>query len=188
MHTTSISLLERLRLPGEEVAWARFVELYAPLLYFWANRTGMPEADAADLVQDVFLVLVHKLPEFRYDPHKSFRSWLRTILFNKWRDRLRRAAAVPETQGPRALANATIPDANQMFGEMEYRQRLVGRALELMKTEFQPATWRACWAVVVEGRPAAEVGAELGMSVDAVYTAKSRVLRRLRSELDGLLE
>jgi RNA polymerase sigma-70 factor (ECF subfamily) len=188
MHTTSISLLARLRLPGEEEAWARFVELYAPLLYYWANRTGMPEGDAADLVQDVFLVLVQKLPEFRYDRDKSFRAWLRTILFNKWRDRLRRASAVPEIHDLEALANASIPDDTQMFGEMEYRQRLVGRALEMMKVEFQPATWQAFWKVIVEGRPAAEVGAELGISIEAVYTAKSRVLRRLRSELDGLLE
>ena len=92
MHTTSISLLERLRRPGEEEAWARLVELYTPLLYYWANRTGLSETDAADLVQDVFVVLVAKLPEFLYDRGKGFRAWLRTILFNKWRDRLRRAA------------------------------------------------------------------------------------------------
>jgi RNA polymerase sigma-70 factor (ECF subfamily) len=188
MQTTSVSLLMRLRLPNDKEAWDRFVELYAPLLFHWANRAGMQAGDAADLVQDVFLVLVRKLPEFLYDEHKSFRAWLRTILFNQWRDRLRRARAIPETQDPEALANASIPDNTQMFGEMEYRERLVGRALELMKVDFQPTTWRACWEVIVESRPAAEVGAELGISIDSVYAAKSRVLRRLRSELDGLLE
>ncbi len=188
MHTTSISLLARLRRPGEEEAWARFVELYAPLLYYWANSTGLPDDDAADLVQDVFLVLVRKLPEFLYDRQKSFRAWLRTVLFNKWRDRLRRAAAIPQTHDPAALANASVPDDAQMFGELEYRQCLVSRALELMKVEFQPTTWQACWEVVVKGRCATDVSAEMGISVDAVYTAKSRVLRRLRSELDGLLE
>lgn len=188
MHTTSVSLLMRLCLLNDEAAWARFVELYAPLFFHWANRTGMPAEDAADLVQDVFLVLVRKLPEFDYDPNRSFRAWLRTILFNQWRDRLRRDAAMPEIQGPEALANVSIADDAQIFGDMEYNQRLVARALELMKVEFQPTTWRACWEVIAENRPAAEVSAELGISIDAVYAAKSRVLRRLRSELDGLLE
>ncbi len=148
----------------------------------------MPEEEVGDLVQDVFLVLMQKLPEFVYDQNRSFRAWLRTILFNKWRDHLRHAAANPETQNPEALANASVPDDVQMFGEMEYKRGLIGRALALMKAEFQLPTWRACWEIIVVGRPAAEVGAELGLSIDAVYAAKSRVLRRLRSELVGFLE
>src|SRR5262245_11991856 len=95
MHTTSISLLERVRQPTEREAWTRFVELYTPLLYYWACRLGMQEPDAADLVQDVFTVLVQKLPSFSYDASKSFRSWLRTITYNKWRDFQRRRAAAP---------------------------------------------------------------------------------------------
>jgi RNA polymerase sigma-70 factor (ECF subfamily) len=188
MHTTSISLLERLRRPGEAAAWARLVDLYTPLLYFWACRTGMPAEDAADLVQDVFAVLVEKLPEFVYDRQKSFRSWLRTILFNKWRDQRRRAQAVQIHSNREELAHLAGPDGPEAFWEAEYREHLVGRALELMQTEFQPTTWKACWETVVSERPAAEVAAELGISVAAVYAAKSRVLRRLRQELEGLLE
>jgi RNA polymerase sigma-70 factor (ECF subfamily) len=74
------------------------------------------------------------------------------------------------------------------FEEAEYRQHLARRALELMQAEFPPATWKACWEVVVAGRPAAEVAAELAISIDSVYAAKSRVLRRLRQELAGLLD
>src|SRR5437764_5198815 len=85
MHTTSISLLERLRQPGEAEAWQRFVDLYTPLLYYWACRLGLQEQDAADLVQEVFTLLVQKLPDFIYNRQKSFRSWLRTVLLNKWR-------------------------------------------------------------------------------------------------------
>jgi RNA polymerase sigma-70 factor (ECF subfamily) len=72
--------------------------------------------------------------------------------------------------------------------ETEYRHWLVGRALELMRAEFQPTTWKACWECVVNSRPAADVAAELGISVGAVYMAKSRVLSRLRQELTGLLD
>jgi len=90
MATTSSSLLERLRQPEATEAWQRFVHLYTPLLYYWARGTGLPEHDAADLVQDVLVVLVQKLPEFRYDAGQSFRGWLRTITLNKWRERCRR--------------------------------------------------------------------------------------------------
>ena len=79
MNTTSFSLLERLRQPSDSAAWDRFVELYTPLLFYWGRRAGLQSADAADLVQDVFEVLLRKLPEFQYDRQKSFRSWLRTV-------------------------------------------------------------------------------------------------------------
>jgi RNA polymerase sigma-70 factor (ECF subfamily) len=188
MESTSVSLLMRLRTPGEQVSWQRFVDLYTPLLYFWACRMGLSGHDAADLVQDVFVTLVRKLPEFQYDPGKSFRSWLRTVTENRWRDLQRRRACAPRVDGQAALEAAVVPDGAAALWESEYRQFLLARAAQVMQAEFQPATWRACWALVVEERNGAEVAAELGMSVDAVYAAKSRVLRRLRQELDGLLD
>ena len=94
MHTTSISLLERVRRLEEHAAWDQFVTLYTPLLYYWTCRLGMKETDAADLIQDVFTVLLEKLPAFQYDAGKSFRAWLRTITYNKWRDLQRRRLSV----------------------------------------------------------------------------------------------
>jgi len=188
MHTTSISLLERLRRPAEHEAWARFVQLYTPLLFYWARRTGLPPQDAADLVQEVLTVLLQKLPEFQYEQEKSFRNWLRTITLNKWRDFCRRRAASPAILDPREIEEAQSPDPSDAFAEVEYRQRLVARALEIMKREFQPDTWKACWECLAADRPAAEVADELGLTANAVYLAKSRVLRRLREELQGLLD
>jgi RNA polymerase sigma-70 factor (ECF subfamily) len=188
MYTTSVSLLQRLRQPGEEEAWNRLVELYTPLLFYWARRVGLGEEDAADLVQEVFTVLIQKLPEFTYDPNQSFRGWLRTITLNKWRDSRRRRIPAPVPADQATLAQLAQPCAAEAFWEAEYRQQLVGRALELMQAEFQPTTWKACWDVVVVGKPVAEVARELNMSLDAVYAAKSRVLRRLRQGLDGLLD
>jgi RNA polymerase sigma-70 factor (ECF subfamily) len=149
---------------------------------------GLSAEDAADLVQDVFLTLVQKLPEFEYDPARSFRAWLRTVTENRWRDIRRRRAIAPRDAGDAALADAAIPDGTAALWEGEYRQLLIARAAQLMQAEFQPTTWKACWAVVVEGKSGAEVAAELGLSLDAVYAAKSRVLRRLRQELEGLLD
>jgi RNA polymerase sigma-70 factor (ECF subfamily) len=188
MDKTPASLLERLRRPDEESAWPRFVDLYTPLLYFWACRMGLQDADAADLVQDVFTVLLRKLPEFTYDQHKSFRSWLRTVTLNRWHDNERRKAAALRKAGPAGLDDVAVSDDAEALWEKEYRDHLVGRAAEVMKAEFQPATWQAFWSLVVEGKSGAEVADALGLSVDAVYAAKSRVLRRLRQELDGMLE
>src|SRR4051794_39668704 len=95
MVQTPVSLLDRLRQPGAQEAWTRFVQLYTPLLYSWARQAGLQEHDAGDLVQDLFVLLMRKLPEFRYDPAKSFRAWLRTVLLNLWRDRCQRRAATP---------------------------------------------------------------------------------------------
>jgi RNA polymerase sigma-70 factor (ECF subfamily) len=188
VYTTSASLLERLRRPGDQEAWQRFTALYTPLLYYWTRHLGLQPHDAADLVQEVFALLVQKLPEFTYDRQKSFRAWLRTLLLNKWRDHRRRRNEPPLDAADPAFAELAAPDAAVALGEAEYQQTLIRQALEVMKAEFQPTTWRACWEYVALGRPAAQVAAELGLSVGAVYVAKSRVLSRLRQELKGLLE
>jgi RNA polymerase sigma-70 factor (ECF subfamily) len=188
MHTTSPTLLLRLQQPDDEQAWQRFVALYTPLLCTWASRLGLQSSDAADLIQDVFALLVQKLPEFQYDAQQSFRGWLRTVLHNKWRQELRRRVPTPLGAQDSPLAALASPEAEDGFDEVEYRQRLVQQALVLVRNDFQPATWQAWQEYGVAGRPVAEVAAELGMTVRAVYLAKSRVLQRLREELDGLLD
>ena len=190
MNTTPVSLLERLRQASEvrQADWDRLVELYTPLLYYWARRQGLQEADAADLVQDVLAVLVRELPRFEYDRGKSFRGWLRTLTLRKWWEKCRRQQLSPLPPDDPALEGLASPDTLRAFEEADYRQYLAQRALALMQKEFQPTTWKACWEVVVSGRPARDVAAELGVSIDVVYASRSRVLRRLREELSGLLD
>jgi RNA polymerase sigma-70 factor (ECF subfamily) len=189
MSRTPVSLLERLQIVGDQAAWERFVQLYTPLLSHWAHRLGLAGPEAADLVQDVFTLLVQKLPEFHYDPGRRFRGWLWTVTLNCCREKQRRLAipAPVAAEWDRRLQE-TSADVAEEVAEEEYRQYLTRRALELMQAEFQPATWRAFWEYVVQERPAAEVAAELGLSENAVYLAKGRVLRRLREELGGLLD
>jgi RNA polymerase sigma-70 factor (ECF subfamily) len=188
MHTTSVTLLERLRQPTDQQAWQRFVVLYTPLLFYWARRMGLAQDEAADLVQEVLTLLVQKLPDFHYDRQKNFRNWLHTITVNKWREGRRRAGGALLQADDNALQRVPDPRAADLFEETEYRRHLVAQALQLMQREFEPATWQACWEVVVAGKAAGIVAAELGISRDAVYAAKSRVLRRLRQELAGLLD
>lgn len=184
---TPASLLEQLRRSPAPESWLRFVKLYTPLLFFWARKLGMREADAADLVQDVFAILVQKLPTFEYNQQKGFRNWLRTVLLNKWRNHLR--AAKNRMAGP-GIGLSEVPDPQDpdALVEAEYRQHLLSSALDLMRNEFPVKTWKACWEHVVMDRPAAEVAAELEICVGSVYVAKSRVLSRIRQELAGLLD
>jgi len=148
----------------------------------------LPENDAADLVQEVMTKLVTRLKDFQYDPTRRFRSWLRTITINAARDLYRRRPAeAPAVLSRLALADPE-PSPSDLFEEKEYRTYLVARAMELLRGSLQRTTYRACWEYVIRGRPAAEIAEELGISVNAVYIAKCRVLRRLRQELDGLLD
>jgi RNA polymerase sigma-70 factor, ECF subfamily len=189
MNTTSVSLLRRLRQPTEqEASWQRFVQIYTPLLFHWARKLGLSAEDAADLVQEVLVLLVQKLPEFTYDPQRSFRGWLRTVMQNKWRDsrRLRRVPVAEESAA--SIVDAANDDAAAALEEAEYQQYVVKQALELMQAEFQPETWKACWEYMIVGKPADAVAKELGLTINAVYLAKSRVLSRLREELAGLLD
>jgi len=183
---TSSSLLDRLRHPADRKAWERFVELYTPLLHCWARRAGLQDADAADLVQEVLVLLFRKLPEFRYDRHKGFRNWLHAVTLNKWRQILRRRRPA-NFDG--ANDEAEIPQAQASHGleEAEYRRSLVHEALRALEGEFPATTWKA-FQLLAAGRSPSEVAAELGVRLGTVYAAKSRVLSRLRSELDGLLD
>jgi len=179
--------LERLRGAHDEGAWSCFVDLYTPLLFSWTRRCGETESDAADLVQEVFVTLVQTLPTFEYDRAGRFRGWLRTLLLNKLRDRIRRKARLEKALEQRPV-EVELPNIAEVFWEAEYQQELARQALRLMKAEFAPATWKACWDTVVEGRSPGEVARDLGISANAVYIAKCRVLRRLRHELSGLVE
>jgi RNA polymerase sigma-70 factor, ECF subfamily len=187
IHTTSATLLERLRAAHDEGAWGWFVDLYTPLLFSWARRCGETEADAADLVQEVFVTLVQTLPTFDYDRTQSFRGWLRVLLVNKLRDRLRRKVRLEKALEHRP-ADVELPDIAEVFWEAEYHQELARQALRLMQAEFAPTTWKACWETVVRGRSRSEVAQDLGITENAVNIAKCRVLRRLREGLSGLVE
>ncbi len=186
MFTTPPSLLQRLRQSPEQEAWETFVEMYTPLLVAWSRRLGLTGHDVADLIQDVFTTLVERLPEFQYDPRKSFRAWLKTVLQNRWRNQQRKHAV--EKQAGVPIGELEDPSTWCELEEEEYRGHLARRATELMQSHFEPTTWKAFWEVVVEGRPALEVAAEFGISVNAVYLAKGRVLRCLREELAGLFD
>lgn len=188
MPDTSAGLLARLQDPDQQLAWDEFVELYSPLLYYWARRIPLQQADAADLVQEVFAILVRELPGFQYDRTRSFRSWLRTITLNKWRETVRRKSDAQARTNDSRMDEVQAPPGDDSFWDVEQRQLMLRRFLEVVRPEFQPATWSACWDCVVEGRSTAEVSQKLKLSPGAVRAAKFRVLSRVRAKYQGMLD
>lgn len=185
MLTTSIHLLERVRDHDDQAAWDHFVALYSPLLTRWTRQWGLSPHDSLDVVQDVLVALLRQLPGFQYDPARGhFRGWLKTLTWRLTQSRRNGRMSAGENGPP---IDPPVP-VDESIEESEHRAYLVRRALELMKGDFEETTWRACWENTVNGLSAAEVGRMLGLTEGAVYVAKCRVLRRLRQEMQGLLE
>lgn len=189
MSTTSASLLIRVKDGQDREAWERLVDLYTPLLFHWGSRQGLMHADAADLVQDVFIVLARELPSFEYDASRSFRSWLKTITERRAKNFHRNAAKRPTIGFESNVEGMAVVDSEaDLSEEREHRTYITQRLLELICPEFREDVWKAFQMQTTEGRSAPEVAQELGISVNRVYIAKSRVLRRLRQEIEGLLD
>jgi RNA polymerase sigma-70 factor (ECF subfamily) len=181
MFTTPASLLDRLGKPREANAWDRFVELYSPLLFHWAKQLGQQDSDAADLVQDVFLRLLRKLPDFQYDPQRSFHCWLKTLFLNQHRERLRSRNALP-------VGDHTELPSPEAIDEFEDRRFLTQQALRLIERDFSPIQWKAFKEYALAGRPVEEIARELGISRGTVYSVKSKVVYRLRREFERLVD
>jgi RNA polymerase sigma-70 factor (ECF subfamily) len=194
MTETSLSLLDQLCLHPDAAAWQRLAALYTPLLHGWLRRYEVQQSDADDLVQDVFTVLVRELPHFQRGPQAgSFRSWLRTILVNRlrnfWRSRQARPLATGDSAFPQMLDQLEDPASGlSQIWNREHDLHLVHRALDAIASEFAPATLQAFRLVSLEGRSEEEAAAAVGISVNAVFIAKSRVLNRLRREMAGFMD
>jgi len=191
---TQPSLLVRLADARDREAWARFVEIYAPLIYGHARRSGLQDADAADLTQDVLRTVAGAIGRFEYDPSRgSFRGWLFTVVRNLLRNFL--ASRKRHLQGSGEPGHQAFlesqPDHDNQLAEAwdhEYQQRLFMWAAEQIRRDFQEHTWQAFWQTAIEGRSVKDVAARLGMTVGAVYVSKSRVLARLREQIALLPE
>lgn len=187
----SSTLLQRVQAEHPE-AWKRLVTLYGPVVYRWCRQAGVARDDAPDVVQDVFTAVARHVAALRRDrPGDSFGAWLRTITRNAvhgyFRSRRGQAVAQGGTDAHQQLEQ--VPEASDSLEADDPREvadLVVPAGLDMVRAEFEPRTWEAFRRVAVEGQPSVRVAAELGMSVEAVYQAKSRVLRRVRREFDGL--
>jgi RNA polymerase sigma-70 factor, ECF subfamily len=193
MDITSRSLLFQAQ-EGWEPAWQRIVDLYRPLIRGYLLRRGVDAQDADDLTQEVLAVVVRELPHFQHTGQTgAFRNWLRHITLNRvrdfWRAGRHQAAVVGGTDFLKQVQQLEDDDSDLTRGWNEEHDRQVLRhLLALMEIELGPTPIRVFCRLTFDGAKAREVAAELGMTVGAVYTAKSRVLARLREEAAGLID
>lgn len=190
--TTRASLLVRLRNPQDHTAWQRFVDVYTPLIYGYARRRGLQEADAADVTQDVLLRVSSAAGKLQYDPERgSFCGWLCTLVHHRVYDFIqsarRRATGTGDTAAQLHLEQQPAAEWTAEWDE-EWRHRLFHCAAELVRGEFAAASWEAFWRTAVEGQKPGETANALGLSIGAVYIAKSRVLTRLKAAVQELEE
>ena len=192
MNSTRHSLLRRRR-DGDADAWNSVTALYRPLIANWLRRVRVASSDVEDLSQNVMLALVKNLPTFEHSGRPgAFRSWLRVIVFQNaglyWRDRKRRNLVVG-SEVEEALEQLEAPASELVRQWDEEHDRYIFRCLlDVVELEFEPSTRQAFRRLALDGASGAEAAAELGLSVSAVYVAKSRVLQRLRQEAEGLVD
>ena len=191
---TSTSLLDRVRNRGDAASWQTLVEIYTPLIRGWLHRNSGLDKDADDVIQEVLAVVVSRITEFRREPHVgAFRAWLRTITVNclrdSWKARKRRPSAEADRQVEELLQQLADPVSGlSHVWDVEHDRHVTQRLLELIRGEFAEKTWLAFQRFALGDEPAETVAADLGMSVNAVFIAKSRVLAALRREGAGLLD
>lgn len=188
--STSLSLIH-LAKAGDHEARQRLARIYAPLVYRWARQSRLQDADAADVLQNVFLAVFNGgLALFRYErPEDSFRGWLRTITRNEVRRfcdrRLVRPHATGGSDAQQQLQQVPADQTELSGSEQSVEESgVLHRALECVRVEFEQRTWQAFCKATFTDQSASEIAHELGMSDGAVRQAKYRVLGRLRELLD----
>jgi RNA polymerase sigma-70 factor (ECF subfamily) len=185
-------LLNRLKAAKPDAdEWRRLNEIYLPLIRIWLARVPALDDEAADLAQEVLIIVVQELPAFERVREGSFRAWLRRVTVNRarafTRQRRRRPAVADGTD---AFLDELEDPASAMSRQWdrEHDQHVFQQLLTAIEADFSPATWLAFRRSALDGQAVASVAAELGISENAVLLAKSRVLKRLRIEAAGLVD
>jgi RNA polymerase sigma-70 factor (ECF subfamily) len=191
---TSTSLLDRLRdCPDDEQSWQRLVDIYRPLILRWLQRDPALGADAEDLAQEILSVVYRELPSFQRQRTGSFRKWLRTIAAYRVRGHYRARQSRPRTLGaePDEGPLAELADDNSeqaQHWDREHNEHVVRQLIEMMAREFSDRDVLAFRRVVLDEVKPAQVAEELGVSINVVLLARSRILQRLREVGKGLLD
>jgi RNA polymerase sigma-70 factor (ECF subfamily) len=192
MIPTSVSLLDRLKAAGPDASdWNRLQGIYLPLISRWLGRVPGLGAEADDLAQEVFVVVIREIPRFQRQREGSFRAWLRQVTVNKVRTHRRRrnrrlTVGVDATDG---FLNSLADPNGELAREwdLDHDRHVFEKLLAVVQLDFSSSTWEAFRQFAVEGVPASTVAEEMGLSVNAVLQAKSRILKRLREEAGDLL-
>lgn len=178
---THATLLARIAAGTDPAAWQEFCDRYALLIRDFAERRGLQAADCDEVAQESLLALAKAMPNFQYDRSKGkFRSYLKTIVLHEIYRKSRQKhgeVSLGEVDGP--AAQAVADQEIEQVWEAEWRQYHIRQAMSVIEMEFNEKDRAAFEAYALAGREAAEVAAELAMSVDQIYQAKSRIMKRL---------
>jgi RNA polymerase sigma factor (sigma-70 family) len=190
---TSATLIMRLaQSPHDDIAWADFVRQYGEQMYHWCRAWGLQDADARDVTQRVLLTLSQRLQTFSYDRDKRFRGWLRTIAHNAWTrfvdERRRPGRGAGDTDARAMLDSVEARDDLARRLEEEFDIELLQAAMSDVKQRVRPATWEAFRLLAIEEKTGEEVATALGMTVEAVFKARSNVTKLLREGVKKLEE
>ncbi len=176
---TSLTWLGRMTDSPTEKDWGVLTSIYGPLIRRWLDRIRIPESDREDLLQEVLIVAMRRISEFEHRHAGAFRGWLRIILANLLKQYYRERP--PEIASPFPLDQLLDPHSDiSVQLEREHDDYMIRRVLLSVQSQFTPTNWLAFQAYVVEGRAAQEVADELGITVNAVFKTKARVLKRIR--------
>jgi RNA polymerase sigma factor (sigma-70 family) len=194
MPATSASLLERIRSSPTADSWQHLVAIYDPLVRGWLRQRILPEHDVDDVTQEVMAVVVRRLTEFQHNGRVgAFRTWLKSITVNCLRDHWKRGKHRPLATGQSSIQDilAQLADPASELSrqwDLDHDRHVARRLLEMLQDEFEPRTWQAFQRTALEGAAAGDVAKELGLTTNAVFIARSRVLARLRQEAAELID
>jgi len=189
---TRASLLLRLRDSQDQLAWSTFLQIYQPLILRLTCRSGIQEADAREVTQDVLLAVAKSISRWETDPQRgSFRGWLAKTTRNLVVNFLVRQTRHPRGSGDsdvnRWLQQQVDPHSSESTAFRQEEERQIFQwAAEQIRDEFHPSTWQAFWRTAVEGDEVAEVANELGVNAGAIYVSRSRVMKRLREKIQSM--
>lgn len=185
---TRHSLILRLRDREDAQAWQEFADIYEPVIYRVATARGMQHADALELVQRVLMAVARAVDRFQPDQKRAkFRTWLYTITHNEFCRQFASSKKQPAAGNSaiRELVNSlpakSLPTDQDDFS-IEYRRAVFRWAAEIVKQQVKPSTWEAFWRTKIDDEPTDVVAADLGLSIGAVYIARSRVMARLEKQ------
>lgn len=192
--STNVSLLIRVKDPENHDAWARFDAKYRPMIVrFCQARMGMTPEAAEEAAQTVLVKLVKNMKAFEYNPQHSFRAWLNRVTKNSVIDAIRRTRpdqAVGGTDVLERLNNISDEEHQTDLADrlsLELRQALFSECESLVQSRVNEQTWVA-FCRLRDGEKAGEVSDSLGMTIAAVYRAKTRVLKLFREEVTMRLQ
>jgi len=188
---TGTTLFGLLAQPANGQAWVKFVDRYGPKVLRWCRAQGLQQADAENVTQEVLTRFAKIAESFAYDPTKSgFRAWLRTVTRNALSDLVRDSRKTPRGLGDSRLVEVleSLQAARSLEQEFEdeFRRELLDQAMVLVRLRVDPRTWQAFELLTIEDKSGKEVAQRMGMSVAAVYMAKSRIVDMLEEEVRRL--